>query len=870
LNRWLLTFALGMGSIASAFAQTHATFVHTPPRGAEAGKPIDIVGNLFGAGDLVSAKVVFRSGGGPWMEVQLDLEYGDVWRATIPGEKVAPPFLEYYVVAKDYFRHGYALFGSEKKPQRIAVIGVERGTPVAHPVPETETPEPPPSKPPPPRPKAPPATPAQSPPPPTSEPPPPESKPEEKDEELAAFAAEDVVTLATRQAQTVSEAPAAATGIPDEQLRALPLQILPDALKLVPGLDVSRDFQGFWQVSIRGIRDNPGVLVMYDGHALNNFYDGQALMEVPLENVERVEVVRGPGSALYGADAFLGVIDIVSKRREEIDATATAGSFGTFEGHLSAGHKFDLFSVFVDASYIHSSGYTKPIQQDSLTSSLVAQGLLSNGQPAGYTDDHHDLLNVGAELRAAWTRSDTTVLSARYLYEARGALIGEFDAVGPGSALNWGVLLADLKHVHRFESGQLQLRLYADDQNVTRDFRIAPNGYVWGNDALAPDGLWEDTQFETQTFGGEISLDLELFQGNHFTAGVFAQEELLPNFKYETNVCGETLCSGGIITPPGLTFWQSLPSVSKRLVVGAYVQDVWRIVQSLSVTAGLRFDGFQLPEVDTTGTPSLTRFVTSFDPRLGIVWAPGGGFSVKLLYGHAFRAPTLQELVEQIPDTIFSQGRFNGSPLLKPETQDTGELALEWVMPVGEARLRVRGGGFVEQLNNVIAAVDTSGNNPPLSNEYSVLVYGLEAEVRFEVSSRGFTLMNYSWQRATDLLLDPGFNLLTDVPQYRFNWMAQIPIGSWMNFSAVVSLGAERQNDSRTVLESLRPWDIPAYTLVGFQLRTQPIFDRFELAVQVQNAFNYNYLDDVPRPDRDPGLLPGPGTAIYGLIRVRI
>jgi hypothetical protein len=71
------------------------------------------------------------------------------------------------------------------------------------------------------------------------------------------------------------------------------------------------------------------------------------------------------------------------------------------------------------------------------------------------------------------------------------------------------------------------------------------------------------------------------------------------------------------------------------------------------------------------------------------------------------------------------------------------------------------------------------------------------------------------------------------------------------------------------VLESLRPYRIPAYALVGVQIRTQPILDRLELAFQIQNAFNYAHQDDVPRPDRMPGLLPREGVAMYGLARVR-
>lgn len=887
----------GLCAAATARAQVRVTFLHTPPRSAQGGQDLEIAGNLFGAGDVDKARVVHRGIDAAWQSESLLPEYGDVWRAVLPGARIYAPHLEYFVVAQDFDGRPIPLFGSERRPQRVAVVGGRR-PPAARRSDPAASPQGPnefgPSR-------APPVAVKPSerrPPEPEPEPPPPEAEAapapaKERDEELALFGAEDVVTLATRQAQTVTEAPAIATGISEDQLKALGARILPDALKVVPGMDTSRDVQGFWRVAIRGLRADPEVLVLYDGHRLNNPYDGRAPLALGLENVERVEVIRGPGSALYGTGAFLGVVNVVPRRREELGAAVRLGAFETVDVSAAGGRKAGSISVFGDLSWRRSAGYRRAIDKDALAASLLNQGLLSEGDPVGLTNDRHCNVNAGGEIRFAATRADTVVLSARLLNEGRGALLGPFDAAGDGR-LDWRVVLADLKAVHRLETGRLQARLYFDVQDETRTFQLAPPGLRIAA-IQSPSGVWETTSFGTVTLGAEGSIDVDLVRGNRLTVGLLVEQPQLTGYRYESNLCGSRLCAEQglpeFTTPPGLVVWQELDSVRRRTTVGLHVQDLWRLAPPLTLTAGLRFDGFVLPAPDAACDPTVSRcdptvsrFVPSVNPRVGLVWSPGGGFSLKALYGRAFRAPTIQELAERIPSTELSQGRFEGNPALRAPTIDTIELAAEWLGAVGEARVRVRGNAFFTHVSDPISPVDTSGNIVPLQNRAKgVVAVGAEGEVRFEVSTRAFTAVNCSWVRAMDMLLEPSnsiglvlaagvprTDLLTDVPQVRFNWVGQIPIGPYLNLSVVAMQASERRNNVRSVLESLRPYRIPSYVLVNAQLRTEPLlWGMVELALQVQNAFDYDLRDDVPRPDRVPGLLPREGAAIYGVIRVK-
>ncbi len=860
------------------------TFLHTPPPSGQAGKNLEIVGDIFGAGDLARARCRYRQRGGAWKQVELGLEYGDFYRAIIPGADVVPPGVEYYCVAFDFFGGQMELFGNASSPRRVKVTGeykapeddpeedVKPTKPPEKPRPDKDKPDKPekdkPDKPDrvekdkPVRPEKPVDEPSDVP------------RRSAKDEELALFGAEDVVTLATRQAQSVSDAPAIATGVPDEQMRSLGLRLLPDVLKLIPGFETSRDVQGFWRVAVRGVRDESALLVLYDGHRLNNAYDSKALLSIPTENVERVEAMRGPGSALYGAGAFLGVVNVVSKRRDTIEGAVNGGLFGTIDGHLSAGHRFESgFQLYGDADVLRTDGYRKTVQSDAASASMIKAGRPDDA-PAGLTNDESFFVNVGAEARYAPANGPQTKLAVRWIHEDRGALIGLFDTLGRDSRLLWDVILADLSEEVPFSLGTFNVHVAFDQQMVDRLFQIAPAGYTLGANT-AEIGLFERTRFTAQTLGGDASVDLSIAQAHKLTLGLSGAWERLPSYTYELNF-EQTTIYDDLRAPSNYVPRQTLGEVNGRLSGGVFAQYVWRIVESLSLTLGMRVDVTQLPDVtvDTAGKMTITgtRIVPSYNPRLGIVWAPASGLNFKLLYGRAFRAPTMQELSEQIPINDFNQGRFEGNPSLRPAIIDTIEAGFEVATAVGENKVRLRLNGFFNNFSDPIMAVDTTGNIIPLQNRaLGVRVFGAEGEIRYEVSSRAYTFLNASYFRANDLAAPEGFQYLTDVPQYRVNWAAQIPLGRFLNFSVLGQAGAERRNNGRSKLEVLRHYTIPAYILFGAQLRTEPLFDHLDLALSAQNVFNYDLKDDVPRPDsgRLSGLLPREGASAHFTVRVR-
>ena len=130
------------------------------------------------------------------------------------------------------------------------------------------------------------------------------------------------VTSVSKKAEKISQAAAAIFVITQEDIRRSGATNIPDLLRMVPGLDVSQINANDWAVSARGFNQqfSDKLLVLIDGRAVYTPLLGGVnwdTQDVPLEDIERIEVIRGPGATVWGANAVNGVINIASKRAAE-------------------------------------------------------------------------------------------------------------------------------------------------------------------------------------------------------------------------------------------------------------------------------------------------------------------------------------------------------------------------------------------------------------------------------------------------------------------------------------------------------------------------------------------------------------------------
>lgn len=941
----LLAASLAIPALA---AEQKPALFHSPPLQAYPNEPIPVEGLLVAGAKIQKVLLRVRGPKAPYETIPMELQYGDLYRAVIPAEKVKPPGIEYCAEGVTKDGRKVPLFMTEARPARVLVVTGARPPkdpatvanapppapePEQHPVEPTPPPEPKPrfepiaraeppprtepfprtepkQKEPPPR-EKPPAEPKTSRPPPTPPPPVVEAQPEparpkparppskprtELEEDLALYSAEDRVVVAVQREEKASRVPAFTTSVGREQMVAMGARTVAEVLSLVPGITISRDVAGFYRVGVRGLRSDPEVLFLLNGHALNHFYDGKALWNLPVENLERIEVIRGPGTALHGG-AFLAAVNLITRTDEGVSGAASGGMFQTFDGHVVGMKPFGDLKVFGDIDANWQEGEYRQVARDSLATVTLVQGYRDDAlDPAGKTRDNRLLLNVGAGASYENEAVGKLGLSARFLLENRSALVGMFDTLGNDSNLGWRAFLADLSYERPITS-RVSLRgsLSFDDQLTQRLFQMTPgkdlvrsipgfntfpdfnNFPADSTPYLFPEGVQEHYEVGARTFGAQVVTDAVLADSNRLAAGVVAQLQALSGFQHLTNYYFDRyILHRNALTPfPGIdqlpsTGTSNLSQVANRLGLSLFAEDQWAILAPLTLTFGFRVDMTQVPHlVGPEGAKTLAgqELAPSFNPRVGVVYVVNDALALKLSYSRATRPPTIQELTDQVPDVDLNRGRFMGAIGLKAPSIQTVELGGDLLQVVGETRVRLRGQLFYENLANAIAQVDISGNLVPVTNRLGIQTFGAEAEARVDVSRRVNVWINVSWFRAFDDEPPAGFELLTDLPQGRLNAGLSIPIGELLNFDLAAELGTERRNNSRARLEALRRYRLPPYNLVTAQLRTDVLWDHVQFAAVCRNVFQTDLVDDAYRPDRMSGGVPREG--LSALLTVR-
>lgn len=654
------------------------------------------------------------------------------------------------------------------------------------------------------------------------------------------FEKEEVVVTATKSRVTVQKAPSIVSVVSSAQLRRAGVRTLLDALKLIPGLEVSWDTLGQPRLAVRGKRSDAQILVLLDGVRLNGIYDGRAILDLPVGIVDRLEVIRGPGSALYGTDAFAGVINVITRQERGASAAVFGGSYATggAEGVVGIGGPSQFATGYVEVD--RTDGPAFPIAEDNLSG--TGQGIA--GTKDGVTSAAGKNATVALMLarRDTFQSSDRLSIFARYLHRDAGQFFGPFDTLAPAGKLSQDLAIAgagwDVTWTQRLET---QMRVYGIVRAVSHDLQLTPDGFTTadkdgnGTPEVFPDGQRRREQYQGQTFGTEAQLRWRTSPRESVTAGAQIEEISLPQYSLVTNSLA------GAYRGPTLANYENVRYAQKgrsRLVAGFYVQDERELAARVGLTLGIRHDQYS----DFGGTTN---------PRAALVWAASDLWTFKLLYGTAFRAPTFQELYDRTEESL--QGAFVGNPALKPETIRTAEAGAEARFKVAGRPLNLRANVYYEEIRGRIDQVALFGTSNQLRNFGNVNTVGGEVEGRFVVARRSYLFANASWFRAVDL---QSKTYLTDVPQWRYNTgFAVSPIEA-LNLFVAWEASGERRNDARSTLERIHAWKIQEYGLLNATVSTEPLFQHWLASASVYDALDYRAHDDVPRPDRVPENLP--------------
>lgn len=658
------------------------------------------------------------------------------------------------------------------------------------------------------------------------------SDPDERLDHFISLSLEDLVsletTIATASKQTTTKAPAVVTLITAEDIKATGATNLVDVLEGVPGIHIRESQFGFRPlIQFRGAKGTQ-TLLMINGNSMVDlawnfgiFWKG-----LPASVIERVEIIRGPGSALFGADASAGVINVITKTAVDIEHSEVgirAGSFDSKSAWMQHGANLNGYQIAITANISDTSGHNPFIETDDQT--LKDQDFNTNVSlapgNAQYGWRNEDIrFSVAKEhwrLQTDYMRhSDLkTGLAGR----------GVLDPVttGSDSRINIDLLYNNAQFSDNWELN-MDLRYQHIDYDTGEGFQERPPGYVDAT-GIYPEGHIKQQESAERRLVYEVST---LFSGidKHsirIGAGYTWQDlySVTHRVNFGTAADGSLLPAGSPLVDISDSPFAFAPEDTRK-ISHIYVQDIWTINDAWELTAGARYDDYS----DFGGT---------FNPRLALVWQSTENLTSKLIYGKAFRPPSYIELYDE---TSFT----TPNPNLEPERSETIELAFSYVA-IHNLQLGLNIYKFDQ--TDIIRPTGISGE---FMNTGDHSINGVEIEARWQALKNISIYANYTARDQDETNLraiqepDEDAYLRTDwgfLPKWNWNIQA-----NW------IGKRSRKTGDVRPAVDD--------YTITDTTLRYAAT-NNWEFAASIRNLFDSDareytgpsIVNDLPLPERN-------------------
>ena len=469
------------------------------------------------------------------------------------------------------------------------------------------------------------------------------------------------VRSATGFKMPAREAPAVVAVVTAAQIEARGARTLEEALLGVAGLHISpKTRQPLFVIRGMYTYDNPQVLVTLNDVPINQLFTGSfgAGVRLPLAGIDRIEVVRGPGSAVFGADAFAGVINIVTRdpmHEAETAAGLYAGAFSSGGLWIRKTTKVSDWGVMLAAETQRSEGdRNRRIPADQQTEFDGIFGSKASLAP-GALDTQYRLSNLHAE----FARPDLQVRLWHYRADRMGNAWGIAGALDPTSLSAARQSLAELRWQLPIQHDSIRSALRASWMQHWFDatYRVFPAGAVLPVDEegnLFGPGKTRLYTFDQGVIGNPGSvensyrLDWELqysgWEGHRLRLALGANQQNFHAWEAKNFSNGAQL---GTVVDVTNTANVYAPDQARR-VHYASLQDVWKWSEAAELTLGVRADRF-------------SDFGSTVNPRASLVWRHSPSVVSKYLFGSAFRAPSMKE------QFVASNPVNLGSKILRPE-----------------------------------------------------------------------------------------------------------------------------------------------------------------------------------------------------------
>lgn len=556
-------------------------------------------------------------------------------------------------------------------------------------------------------------------------------------EEAATQKLDEIVVTATKTEKIVEEAPASVTVVTQAEMQRRNISTVDDALAEIPGVFVKRSkglMDSTSSVRMRGFSGDEYTLILIDGQPLNDAYTGGVEWgALPTDNIERIEVIRGAASALYGGNAMGGVVNIITKTPEKLEMKASAG-YGTHNTQRyrgSVGNRFgDKLSLRIGYEQESTDGYvTTPVVRNIGSADGGYPTTDKSGAPRWVVGDKGE---NGAEkhsidAKAVYDFSDTgnlsvTAVSGHHEYDYGPPNAYSSDAYySPNNLINYtGIGDTDTDTYTLAMEKQIGLvEFHFQAGTVKVDDRYTTESGSGNDDYYNSPGNLSIT--EKESWFSELRASFPMGQSHLLTLGISYRTDesdtnqyTVPFYRSYDNRSASTYYSGG-----------------KDRIWSIFVQEEWQAADPLTIYLGGRYDSWEVYDGASGAPGSLTAYNDSsdsaFSPRAAAVWKAATSTTLRASVGNAFRSPTLYELYRSW--SSFSTD-YISNPDLKPETVWSYELGVDQFFFDKRTKLSLT--GYRNDIDDLIyyKTEDIAGRTTKTRiNAGQARTYGLEFEL---------------------------------------------------------------------------------------------------------------------------------------------
>lgn len=625
------------------------------------------------------------------------------------------------------------------------------------------------------------------------------------------------VEVAGKKNQKIKETSAIVSVITAEELHNMGVSNLYEALSYIPGVTVYETFFGFSSVTFRGnvqTHYNNKSLVLINNHPAHETPWGTFYLEqTPIAMIKRIEIIRGPGSTLYGTNAFAGVIKIITADGADLNGVslnAGAGSYQHTHAGLTAGKVFGDFNIAVSGSFLNSSGFPFRLAADE-------------EKKAGAIDYENDYLNgmlsmkyKNLTLNAGYfnARRDKFGLTPTFVSTGERNLKGFFMDAG----YKWKVS----------EPLEVSIFAYYDRLGAYEDIEWYPP-----QQALKDQGIGEKEYFKKSgsKYGAEIQASYDFSEFTRLMGGVLYENQHTEPFLWY-KYGADTLSLFG-----SSSYLKRYDSYD----VSGYLQLDSRLFSKLGLVAGIRYN--------YNGD-----YGSKIVPRGGLVYSFSKDLSVKLLYGMAFRNPNFFEKYCDTRNVLY------GNPELKPEQISTLDIGVDFSF-LRKNNLRLN--YFFTSTKDLITrgfVVPTGGRGnikptPQYGNSAGQDFQGLEAEVKGELFSGVRYFANASLVTGTEKNNGADIHFL---PSVSGNMGFHLKMSESVTFSPFLQYMGKKDGK----LANQSDFSTDAYFLINMMLRVS-LLKNLSISLIGKNMGDAEYMQPEYIRRIIPQIPGGPGRTIY-------